>query len=309
MSCGASATWSRGGCSPRPPPRWRGPWAASRPAARGTSRWRRSPTTCWHCGPCWSPRARPAVAWPSAWVRSARCPMSARPWPNASPTRSRWSVRWWRGCRRPIPRVRGAWSAMWPTTCAPCCATCCAGTCSPPWWRWPTSWRPRPPPMSRRRWCPRPRESGRRLGGQLRSLSGRGEQEARDARQPADVVHVLVQVGDLEDALAPHLARQALDVARVAAGQHLQVAEVVGHLAGQPVAQLWSQGAGHVIGIAPILHAMNAVDHHATERDAGGLQLAPEQQRLVDGLALGRADQQEHGAAVAQQALDGLGAL
>ncbi len=70
-------------------------------------------------------------------------------------------------------------------------------------------------------------------GGDLYPLLAAREQVAVDLGEAAEVVHVLVQVGDADHPLGAQLARQVLDVARVALGQRLVVGEVLADAARQ----------------------------------------------------------------------------
>ena len=126
-----------------------------------------------------------------------------------------------------------------------------------------------------------------------------------DAREALDVVDVLVEVGHRDDARLLEPAGEQLDVAPVPGGQHVVVAEILGHALGQLVAQLRRELGGHVtrVGVAEQV-MVDAVDDHPAEGHARGLELAPEVDGLLDRLALGRGDEEEHGLRIGQEPVD-----
>ena len=118
-------------------------------------------------------------------------------------------------------------------------------------------------------------------------------------------MHVLVEVGDGDDAWARELGLEALDVPAVALGEHVIVAEVLGHPLGELVAELTGEPGRHIAGLGVTEQVVvHAVDDHAAEGHPRRLELAPEVDRLLDRLALGRGDEEEHRPRVGEQLVD-----
>src|SRR4051794_9496117 len=127
----------------------------------------------------------------------------------------------------------------------------------------------------------------RPTGGDLHPLRGGCEEVAVDLGEAGQVVDVLVQVGDADDAAGPQLGREVVDVAGVALGQSLIVGEVVGDAFGEVgVGELLGQRLGQVLDLGAELvgGVVDLVDNDAAEGELGLDQLAMEVDRLVDRL-------------------------
>ena len=116
--------------------------------------------------------------------------------------------------------------------------------------------------------------------------------------QAAEVVDVLVQVGDADHAAGAELGGEVVDVAGVALGEGLVVGEVVGYALGElGVAELLGQGLGEAfdVGAELVGGVVDLVDDDAAKGEFRLDQFAVEVDGLVDRLALGAADDEEAG--------------
>src|SRR5205807_3521216 len=106
------------------------------------------------------------------------------------------------------------------------------------------------------------------------------------------------------------LALEMVDAGPVALGERAKVRRVGDHALGESVSQLrrkLAAGPRRVAGEQ--LGGLDPVDDQTAERHAVAAQLVAKEDRLLDRLALGRADDQKRRLPVAQQRTDGVGLL
>src|SRR5439155_16720802 len=237
---------------------------------------------------------------PRAASRAAQtsCLPRARPNVNASPTGSPTSSR--------DPRPPSGACARWRTT-APGAPTSVTGA-SPDFLL-------RSPRKSTRVPGPGPGLGvalSQALRGQATPLPRVGrEQVAVELGEAAEVMDILVQVGDLDHRLGAELRRQMLDVSPVALGEGAIVAVVESDTLGQVlVAERGRQLGREVLaGLRQLALEVHPVDDHPAEGQLRLHQLVMEVDGFLDGLALGPADDEEAGSRVREQLVYALRAL